>query len=180
MCPPPPPRGRRPALEAAEALAALAPLATRWIERLLAAHDPPLTVAQYLALRAIRREGVSTSELARRAGVSGPAASQLLTALAEAGLIERQPVAEDRRRQALALSPAGERVFRSAESLLRRGLSGLLGELPGPEADALARALPLAEAALSGSPPPRRPPPPPRRPPPPHHRPPASPSRRRV
>src|ERR671924_91788 len=49
--PAPPPR--RPHIEAAQALAAVAPLATRWIERLLAAHEPPLTVAQYLVLRAI-------------------------------------------------------------------------------------------------------------------------------
>src|SRR3954465_1839638 len=79
---------------AAEALAAVAPLATRWIERLLARHDPALTVPQYLALRAIAREGVAGSELARRTGVSGPAVSQLLSALASAGLVERRADAE--------------------------------------------------------------------------------------
>src|SRR3954469_21618262 len=103
---------------AREALAAVAPLATRWIERLLARHDPALTVPQYLALRAIAREGVTGSELARRTGVSGPAVSQLLSALASAGLVERRADAEDRRRQALALSPAGKQAFGSAEALL--------------------------------------------------------------
>ena len=44
---------------AAEALIAVAPLAARWIERLLAAGQPPLTTPQYLALRAIAREPVS-------------------------------------------------------------------------------------------------------------------------
>jgi DNA-binding MarR family transcriptional regulator len=78
----PPPR--RSKTEAAEALAAAAPLATRWIERLLAQHDPPLTVTQYLALRAIASERISATELARRAGVSGPAVSQLLAGLADA------------------------------------------------------------------------------------------------
>src|SRR5919108_1437679 len=106
------------ASSAAEALAAVAPLATRWIERLLARHDPALTVPQYLALRAIAREGVTGSELARRTGVSGPAVSQLLAGLASAGLVEREADAEDRRRQSLALSPAGDRAFRSAEQLL--------------------------------------------------------------
>jgi MarR family transcriptional regulator, lower aerobic nicotinate degradation pathway regulator len=146
---------------AAEALAAVAPLATRWIERLLARHEPSLTVPQYLALRAITREGVTGSELARRTGVSGPAVSQLLGGLASAGLIERSADAADRRRQALTLSAAGERAFASAEALLRDRLSELLADLPRPEIDALGRLLPSVEAALSGAPPPRRPPPPP-------------------
>ena len=151
---------------AAEALAAVAPLATRWIERLLARHEPALTVPQYLALRAIAREGVTGSELARRTGVSGPAVSQLLSGLASAGLVERRADAADRRRQALALSPAGERAFGSAEALLRDRLGELLADLPRPEIDALSRLLPSVEAALSGAPPPRRPPPPsPPRPP---------------
>jgi DNA-binding MarR family transcriptional regulator len=171
---PPPPGEREAAAErgapraaaerassAAEALAAVAPLATRWIERLLARHDPALTVPQYLALRAIAREGVTGSELARRTGVSGPAVSQLLSGLASAGLVDRRADAEDRRRQALALSPAGEEAFASAEALLRDQLGELLADLPRPEIDALSRLLPSVEAALSGAPPPRRPPPPP-------------------
>src|SRR3954452_542518 len=107
---PPPGRKRdhdRQRTQAAEALAAAAPLATRWMERLLAQHDPPLTVPQYLALRAIAREGVSGTELARRAGVSGPAMSQLLAGLADGGLVERKVVERDRRGLALTLSPVG-------------------------------------------------------------------------
>ena len=160
------PRPRRRETQAAEALAAAAPLATRWIERLLAQHDPPLTVTQYLALRAIAREGVSGTELARRAGVSGPAVSQLLAGLADAGLLERHLVEEDRRRVALALSPVGERAFRGAEALVSERLGSLLTQLPRPEMDALSRALPRVEAALSGAAPPRRPPHPPPPPPP--------------
>jgi DNA-binding MarR family transcriptional regulator len=157
------PRHHSPA-DAAEALVAVAPLVSRWIERLLARHDPPLTVAQYLALRAIDREGVSGSELARRTGVSGPAVSQLLAALDDAGLVRRQEVAADRRRHTLALTAKGERAFRAAEALLREQLAAVLAPLPRPEADALARLLPRVEAELSGAPPPRRPaaPPPPR------------------
>jgi DNA-binding MarR family transcriptional regulator len=166
----PPPR-RSPA-EAAEALAAVAPLASRWIERLLAGHEPPVTIAQFLALRAIGAEGISASELARRTGVSGPAVSQLLTGLVDSGLLQRREVADDRRRQTLALSPTGQQVVASAQALLRDRLSELLAGLPRPEADALARALPHVEAALLGSPPPRRPspPPPPSHPPRPHRK----------
>ena len=156
-----PPLPRRPHIEAAQALAAVAPLATRWIERLLAAHEPPLTVAQYLALRAIAGGQVSSGELARGAGVSGPAVSQLVAGLVEAGLIERRPAADDRRRQTLALSPAGKRAHGSAEELLRDRVGSLLADLPRPEADALSRLLQHVEATLAGAPPPRRPPPPP-------------------
>jgi len=162
----PDPLAPRVQTDAADALLGVGPLVSRWIERLLAAHDPPLTLAQYLVLRAIERDGVGGSELARRAGVSGPAVSQLVSALTEGGLLERREHTEDRRRQALALSTAGRRAFRSAEALVTQQLGSLLSELPDPEADALARALPHVEAALSGQPPPRRPHPP-RVPPPP-------------
>ncbi len=166
------PRPRRVQTDAAEALVAVAPLATRWIERLLAAHEPPLTVPQYLTLRAIARDKISGTELARRAGVSGPAVSQLLAGLAEAGLLERRPLARDRRRQILSLSEAGERAYHSADALLRQRVAALLTDLPRPEADALSRVLPSVESMLSGAPPPRRPSPPtPGKPLPPHRRP---------
>jgi DNA-binding MarR family transcriptional regulator len=163
----PPPRGRQ--TEAAQALAAAAPLVTRWMERLLAGQKPPLTVTQYLALRAIEREGVSGTELALRSGVSAPAVSQLLAGLADAGLVERQLAEDDRRRRTLALTRSGARAFARAEASLSEGLASLLTELPKPEADALARSLPNVEAMLSGSPPPRRPPHPPPRTPKPSH-----------
>jgi DNA-binding MarR family transcriptional regulator len=152
--------------DAAEALVAVAPLVGRWIERLLAGHRPPLTVTQFLALRAIATEEISAAELARRTGVSGPAVSQLLSTLVDAGLVEREELATDRRRHTLRLSAAGEETLRSTQELLRERLSTMLAELPRPEVDALARALPHVEATLSGAPPPRRPPPPP----PPHAR----------
>ena len=139
----------------------MAPVVTRWIERLLAAHDPPLTVQQYLALRAISEEVGSAAELARRAGISGPAASQLLAGLETAGLIQRGPAADDRRRHLLILSPAGQRVHRAAARRLHSGIGALVAELPPPDADALARALPAVAALLAGTAPPRRRPPPP-------------------
>jgi DNA-binding MarR family transcriptional regulator len=170
------PRPQRPPADAADALVAVGPLISRWIERLLAGHDPPLTPAQFLAMRAIARGEKSGSELARRAGVSGPAVSQLLAGLSRAGLLERRVLDEDRRRQSLALSCAGTRVLASAQALLRRRLSAMLAHLPAPEADALVRVLAQVDAALSGEPPPRRPPPPG---PPPALAPPGSPHPRR-
>jgi DNA-binding MarR family transcriptional regulator len=157
------PRPRRPANPAA-ALVAVAPLASRWIERLLAAHEPPLTPAQFLALRAIAAEPLAAAELARRAGVSGPAVSQLVAALESAGWVEREPQPDDRRRRTLALTREGRDAYRSAERLLHARLGELLADLPPHEADRLARLLERVEQALGGSPPPRRPPPPPRPP----------------
>jgi DNA-binding MarR family transcriptional regulator len=159
----PPPR--KPRSDAAEALIAVAPLVSRWIERLLAQHDPPLTVSQYLALRAIASEPLTGSELARRTGVSGPAVSQLLAGLATAGMLERRANPEDRRHQTLSLSAAGDGAYRSAQALLGGSVGALLAELPRPESDALGRLLPRVEAALAGTAPPRKPPRPPRRPP---------------
>lgn len=140
---------------------AVAPLVSRWIDRLLAQHEPPLTAPQFLALRAIGGSPVTGSELARRTGVSGPAVSQLLAGLASAGLLERRPDPGDRRHQRLALTAEGERVYDSAQALLRDRVASLLAGVPRPEADALGRLLPQVEAALAGTPPPRRPPPPP-------------------
>ena len=154
------PRPRHSTADAAGALVAVAPLVTRWMERLLAACDPPLTVPQYLALRSIARERLSGSELARRTGVSEPAVSQLLGGLGASGLIERSAAGHDRRRQELTLSRSGERAVNDAESALRERVSALLDDLPLPEADALVRSLPQVETLLAGTEPPRRPPPP--------------------
>jgi DNA-binding MarR family transcriptional regulator len=164
------PTPRRSKPDAVEALVGVAPLVTRWIERLLASHEPSLSVPQYLALRAIARERLSNTELARRAGVSGPAVSQLVATLVDSGLVARLPVEGDRRRQQLELSSEGARALESANAALRKALAALLAELPPPEADALARSLPVVESLLSGAPPPRRPRPSPPPHPQPRHR----------
>lgn len=142
-----------------------APLVSRWIERLLAAHDPPFTVAQYLTLQAIADGEIVGSELARRAAVSPAAISQLIAALEDAGMLARERLDDDRRRQPLTLTEQGRWALRSAQTALRERLAGLLADLPPPETDALARLLERLEASLSGTPPPPRP----HRPPPPGH-----------
>jgi DNA-binding MarR family transcriptional regulator len=159
----PRPRHHASGREAADALARTAPLVGRWIERLLASHDPPLTVAQYLALQAVDEGEAAAVELARRAAVSPAAVSQLLAGLEAGGLLERGRREDDRRRHVLAPTPAGREALRSAQALLRDRLAELLADLPPPEADALARLLARLEAALGGTAPPPRP----RRPPPP-------------
>src|SRR3954447_6658235 len=138
------------------ALSVAAPLATRWIERTLRAHGPPLTVAQYLALRAVAEHAQTGGDLARRTGVSPAAASQLVAGIARAGWVERPRAPPDRRRTDLVLSPEGGRVLASAAALLEQRLEPILQGLPLPERDAIA----TLERLLTGTAPPRRPPPP--------------------
>src|SRR5881397_1651249 len=102
------PRHHPGARQAAEALVRTAPLVSRWIERLLAAHDPPLTVAQYLVLEAVSEGEIVGAELARRAAVSPAAVSQLLAALEDGNLLTRSRIEADRRRQPLALTEHGQ------------------------------------------------------------------------
>ncbi len=153
----PPPRRPGPDLEP---LAAVSLLVARWIERTLGHHRPPLTVAQFLALRAVAREPLTAAELARRAGISGPAASQLVAGLEAAGWLARSPDPADRRRLGLSLTPAGASLLRAAQTSIARGLQTLVGGLPRHHLDHLASALPELERAIAGSPPPRRLPPP--------------------
>ncbi|MGE3235854.1 MAG: MarR family winged helix-turn-helix transcriptional regulator [Thermoleophilia bacterium] len=136
------------------------------MERTLASHDPPLTVVQLQTLRAIDGGRGMGADIARAAGITQAAVSQVVGALERAGLVargERDP--QDRRRQALALTTDGRATLASAETLVAGRLEALIGDLPGPELDALDRSLSRVADAVAGVPPPRRPAPPPPRPP---------------
>jgi len=163
---PPHPRPRT----TAETLAAVAPLVTRWMERVLASADPPLSLGQYLGLRAIAAGVDSAADLARATGVSESAVSQLVAGFERAGTVERTPAGDDRRRRTLALTGDGERLLRTAQKLVGARLEPLVSSLAPHDADALTALLRRIEPALTGAAPPRRPPPP--HPPGHHHRPP--------
>jgi DNA-binding MarR family transcriptional regulator len=155
--------------DTAETLAAVAPLVTRWMERVLAAADPPLTLGQYLGLRAIAAGVDSAADLARATGVSESAVSQLVAAFERAGMVARTSARDDRRRRRLALTGDGKRLLRSAQRLVGARLEPLVASLAPHDAEALAALLRRIEPALAGTAPPRRPPP---RPPGPHRHPP--------
>lgn len=163
MPPPRPPSAARARADAADALARVAPLVARWTERLLAGADPPLSPAQHEALRALADGQATGAGLARRAGVSAAAVSQLLAGLEAAGLVARRP-GDDRRRQVVELTGRGTAALEAADGLLRDRLGELLADLPPHEAAALAAGLARVLAPLAGTPPPPRPPRPPRRP----------------
>lgn len=75
---------------------------------------------------------MSGSELARRAGASGPAVSRLVAGLADADVLTRHALAEDRRRHTLVLTDGGEQILDSAQKLLRGRLGALLSDPSAP------------------------------------------------
>src|SRR5262249_34031924 len=108
--------------QAAQALVRTAPLVSRWIERLLAVHDPPLPAAR-CGVRGPAAGGETVGPAPpRRAAVSPAAVSQLLTALEDGGLLSRARLEEDRRRQPLVLTDQGKWALRSAQTTLRERL----------------------------------------------------------
>jgi DNA-binding MarR family transcriptional regulator len=89
--------------------------------------------------------GVGVRELASRERMSVPGMSKFLTRLEEAGLIERAPVAGDRRRVGLLVTPAGHRVLRSVKSKRTAWLADRLRHLDADELEAIDAAIePLA------------------------------------
>ncbi len=153
------PRPRHP--KPAEALLDVAPLVTRWMERVLAGREPALTLVQWLTLRAVGSGETLASRLARAAGVSDAAVSQVLAGLEWMQLVARTRAEGDRRHQPVRLTAAGRRELDAAAAELARRLGAMLEPLPRPQADGLADGLRAAAAALAGVPLPRRPPPPP-------------------
>jgi DNA-binding MarR family transcriptional regulator len=89
--------------------------------------------------------GIGVRELASRERMSVPGMSKFVSRLEEAGLIERAPVAEDRRRVGLIVTPAGDRVLRSVKSKRTAWLADRLRHLGPEELEAIDAAIePLA------------------------------------
>jgi DNA-binding MarR family transcriptional regulator len=89
--------------------------------------------------------GIGVRELASRERMSVPGMSKFVTRLEEAGMIERAPVAGDRRRVGLIVTPAGHRVLRSVKSKRTAWLADRLRHLDADELEAIDAAIePLA------------------------------------
>lgn len=101
-----------------------------------------LTYQQYNVLRIIDGEGpMAQGEIARRLLVSAPVVTRQAAALAEAGLVERQPDAADRRSIRLALTASGRRRVRAMRRELLTAASELLAPLPEDQRANVANAL---------------------------------------
>lgn len=70
----------------------------------------------------------------RASGVSGPAVSQVLAGLAEAGQIQRQPVPTDRRVTATLNTLTADRSRRGAHRTAQRTASHITSEATAPSA----------------------------------------------
>ena len=101
-----------------------------------------MTYQQYNVLRIIDGEGpMAQGEIARRLLVSAPVVTRQATALADAGLVERQPDVADRRSIRLALTAKGRRRVRAMRRELLEAAGELLAPLPEAQRAGLATAL---------------------------------------
>lgn len=86
-------------------------------------------------------DGLSQLEAAGRLGVDRTTMVVLVDALEEKELVERRRSPQDRRKNIVRLTPAGQRRFRAAERARREMERRFLSGLPGADAAVLVRAL---------------------------------------
>ncbi|MGH2456623.1 MAG: MarR family winged helix-turn-helix transcriptional regulator [Candidatus Limnocylindria bacterium] len=110
-----------------------------------------LTYQQYNVLRIIRSEGpVAPGQIARRLLVSAPVVTRLAGGLVDAGLVERNQDARDRRGVSLVLSPRGRRKVAAMRRDLLAAAAELIQPLPDERRAAVAAALDELEVLLPG------------------------------
>jgi DNA-binding MarR family transcriptional regulator len=109
-------------------------------------HPLGVTGGQVSLLVQIKRKPeIGVRELAALERVSPAAISGAVDRLERAGLIERRTNADDRRRQGLTVSPAGERVLRAVKRRRTAWLASKLERLSPEELEAIDAAVePLA------------------------------------
>lgn len=88
-----------------------------------------------------RHRGIGVRDLAALERISAAAMSGHVDRLERAGLVERTPNPDDRRRHGLSVSAEGERVLRSVKSRRTAWLASRLERLPPEDLDALDRAV---------------------------------------
>ena len=101
-------------------------------------HSLGVTGGQVSLLVAIKYSpGIGVRELAARERMSVPGMSKFIARLEEAGLVEAEPVAGDKRRVGLKLTNDGQRVLRSVKSKRTAWLAKRLRELDDDQLEAL-------------------------------------------
>jgi DNA-binding MarR family transcriptional regulator len=110
------------------------------VEHALVAHK--LRPRQFLILIALRDEGpLSQHALGQRLGMDRTTTMQLVLALAERGLVDRQDDPSDRRVYLLTLTSAGTELANTLERVMMRAESALLAPLAAAERAAFAATL---------------------------------------
>src|SRR6266481_9192319 len=123
--------------------AMLVPLARALVAReepALLAHD--ISMWGYVVLTALAEQPVRTqAALAQAISADKSRIIGVLDDLQQRGLIKRQPDAADRRVHLLSLTPAGDRLRRSAEAAIRGSEQEVVAALPAAEREAFLRSL---------------------------------------
>jgi DNA-binding MarR family transcriptional regulator len=109
-----------------------------------------LTALQYTALTALEHHpDMSSAQLARNSFVTAQSMADMITTLEERGLIERHRDPADRRRRAVALSPAGQQLLDRYRDQVTALESRMLGGLNKPQIAALRHSLHTCHANLA-------------------------------
>jgi DNA-binding MarR family transcriptional regulator len=108
-----------------------------------------LTALQYTALTALEHHpDISSAQLARNSFVTAQTMADMITALEERGLVERHRDQADRRRLAVALTPAGQELLDRYRDQMTAIESRMLDGLTKPQTAALRRSLRVCHANL--------------------------------
>lgn len=101
-----------------------------------------VTAAQLFVLRQVAASpGLSLAELSRRTLTGASAASEVVSRLVAAGLVERRNGHDDNRRAAFSLTVAGEAIARNARVSVQERLLDAFGRMSPAEQSSLARTL---------------------------------------
>jgi len=126
-------------------------LVTRLIRREVRRREPGgLSVSQVRALSFLDwNEGASLAEVAEHIGLGAPATSRMVDELVRGGLVTRVAAADDRRRIALGLLPAGRRALELAVAAARAPLAERLESLGAEEKARLSAAMGSLREAIA-------------------------------
>jgi DNA-binding MarR family transcriptional regulator len=101
-----------------------------------------LTVPQYTTLSVLRaRSGLSNAQLARRSYITPQTMSEVIAALEEKGLVEREPDPGHRRILRIKVTAKGRRVMARCDAAVEAMEEAMLAELSQDDRDRLIASL---------------------------------------
>jgi DNA-binding MarR family transcriptional regulator len=111
---------------------------------------PPVSVPQFRALVFLKRNGgACLSDVARHLGVSMATASAMIERLVRQGLVEREPLPQERRRVALNLTETALVLVSQAQASTLESLGELLSQLSVEELERMSQDFALLRTTLA-------------------------------